>query len=261
EDVVYIITSEEKSVFQRLTSSEEKESFIEQFWLRRDPDPRTPNNEFKEEHYRRIAYANDHFKSGLAGWKTDRGRVYIIHGPPSSKEAYPSGGTYERDAREGGGSTSVYPFERWWYRNIDGLGTGVELEFVDFSFSNEYALVLSPEQKDAFRNIPGLALTWAEEFMRRDKKDRPYFVSNYGQDYPGIDTRAKDSAFRRYETYFKVQAPPKIKYKDLQDVVKVNIRYDTLPFRARADYIKLNDEQVLVPVTLQFENSNFTFKE
>ncbi len=261
EDVVYIITNEEKAIFQKLTTPEEKESFIEQFWLRRDPDPRTPINEFKEEHYRRIAFANENFKSGIAGWKTDRGRIYIIHGPPNSKEVNPTGGTYERDASEGGGSTSVYPFERWRYRNIDGMGTGVELEFVDFSFSNEYALALSPEQKDAFLNIPGLGSTWAEDFMHYDKSQRPYFVSNYGTDYPGIGNSAKDNAFRRYEDYFKVQDPPKIKYKDLQDVVKVNIRYDTLPFHARADYIKLNEDQILAPVTLQFENRDFTFKE
>src|SRR6266496_1140260 len=110
EDVVYIITSEERSLFEKLATAEERDSFIEQFWQRRDPDPRSATNEFKEEHYRRIAYANEHFKSGIAGWKTDRGRIYIIHGPPNGKEAYPSGGTYEREPHEGGGSTSVYPF-------------------------------------------------------------------------------------------------------------------------------------------------------
>lgn len=261
EDVVYIITSDEKSIFQKLATVEERDAFIEQFWQRRDPDPRTPINEVKEEHYRRIAYANENFKSGIAGWKTDRGRIYIIHGPPSGKEAYPTGGTYEREANEGGGSTSVYPFERWWYRDIDGMGADVTLEFVDFSFSNEYALAVSPEQKDAFLNQPGLGATWAEEFMGKDRKTRPYYVSNYGEEYPGIDTRARDSAFRRYETYFKVQAPAKIKYKDLQEVVKVNINYDALPFHARADYIRLNDDQVLAPVTLQFENKDLTFKE
>ena len=261
EDVVYIISAEEKSVFEKLTTAEERDAFIEQFWQRRDTDPRTPTNEFKEEHYRRIAYANEHFKSGIAGWKTDRGRVYIAFGPPSGKEAYPSGGTYEREPHEGGGSTSVYPFERWWYRYIEGVGSDVELEFVDPNFSNEYRLAVNPEEKDAFLNLSGMGLTWAEEFMKKDKKDRPYFVSNYGEEYPGINTRAKDNAFDRYEQYFRVQAPPPIKYKDLQEVVKVNISYNALPFRAREDYIKLNEEQVLAPVTLQFENKDLTFKD
>ena len=80
EDVVYIITDEELGVFNGLRTMDEKEQFIEQFWRRRDPDMRTAINEYKEEHYRRIAYANDHFFSAKAGWRTDRGRTYILWG-------------------------------------------------------------------------------------------------------------------------------------------------------------------------------------
>src|SRR5579862_4718960 len=82
EDVVYIITDEEKSAFKRLSTDDERQQFIEQFWLRRDPTPDTEENEFKEEHYRRIAYANERYASGIPGWKTDRGRTYIMYGPP-----------------------------------------------------------------------------------------------------------------------------------------------------------------------------------
>jgi len=79
EDVVYIITDEEREIFENLATEEEREQFIEQFWFRRDPDPTTSENEYKEEHYRRIAYANEHFRSGFPGWMTDRGRIYILH--------------------------------------------------------------------------------------------------------------------------------------------------------------------------------------
>jgi GWxTD domain-containing protein len=261
EDVVYIVGGEEKQVFQKLTTAEEKDAFIEQFWQRRDPDPRTPTNEFKDEHYRRIAYVNENFKSGIAGWKTDRGRIYIIHGPPDSKESFPTGGQYEREPHEGGGFTSVYPFERWWYRYLEGVGSDITLEFVDVHSSNEYSLALNPEQKDALLNVPGLGPTLAEEFGGWDKSKRPYFVSNYGEDYPGINNRAKDSPFRRYETYMQVQAPPVIKYKDLQEVVKINISYNQLTFACRDDYIRLTDQQVLAPVTLQLENKELTFRE
>ena len=109
EDVAYIITDEERTAFKRLQTDEEREQFIEQFWLRRDPTPDTVENEFKEEHYRRIAYANEHFASGIPGWKTDRGRIYITYGPPDEIESHPSGGTYERPPEEGGGETSTYP--------------------------------------------------------------------------------------------------------------------------------------------------------
>ena len=91
EDVVYIITDEERAAFKRLQTDEEREQFIEQFWLRRDPTPDTVENEFKEEHYRRIAYANEHYASGIPGWKTDRGRIYIMYGPPDEIESHPSG--------------------------------------------------------------------------------------------------------------------------------------------------------------------------
>src|ERR1039457_6551913 len=96
EDVAYIIRDDERAAFGRLQSDAEREHFIEQFWLRRDPTPGTVENEFKEEHYRRIAYTNEHYATSVPGWKTDRGRIYIVYGPPDEKESHPSGGTYER---------------------------------------------------------------------------------------------------------------------------------------------------------------------
>jgi GWxTD domain-containing protein len=259
ETVVYIISPEEKEVFGKLATSEERDQFIEQFWRRRDPDPKTAANEFKEEHYRRIAYANENYQSGLAGWKTDRGRVYIIYGPPDQREAYPTGGNYQRADHEGGGFTSVYPFERWWYRNLPGGRSDIELEFIDPKMSNEYYLAVSPEEKDALLNSDGLGPTTAEEFGLRAKKDRPYFVSNYGEPYPGMNTRSKDDPMRRYETYFDVQKPPPLKYPDLKDMVKVNVTYTDLPFQVRQDYFKLGEGQILAPVTIQFKNKDLTW--
>ena len=260
ETVVYIIAPEEKEVFEKLATPEEKDAFVEQFWHRRDPDPKTAANEFKEEHYRRIAYANDNFKSGLAGWKSDRGRIYIIHGPPDQREAYPTGGNYQRQEHEGGGFTSVYPFERWWYRNMPGVRSDVELEFIDPKMSNEYYLSVSPEEKDALLNSDNLGPTSAEEFGLRSKKDRPYFVSNYGEPYPGMNTRSKDDPMRRYDTYFGVQKPPPLKYPDLKELVKVNVTYNDLPFQIRQDYFRLNEGQTLAPVTVQFQNKDLTWK-
>ena len=109
EDVVYIISDEERKAFKQLNTDEEREQFVEQFWLRRDPTPDTEENEFKEEHYRRIAYANEHFASGIPGWRTDRGRIYIQYGPPDEIEAHSSGGSYERPMSEGGGETETFP--------------------------------------------------------------------------------------------------------------------------------------------------------
>ncbi len=91
EDVTYIITEEERATFKRLQTDEEREQFIEQFWLRRDPTPDSIENEYKEEHYRRIAYANEHFASGIPGWKTDRGRIYIEYGAAGRERLAPFG--------------------------------------------------------------------------------------------------------------------------------------------------------------------------
>ena len=150
QDVSYIITDEEKRAFKKLATDEEREQFIEAFWRRRDPNPDTDENEYVEEHYERIAYANQHFASGIPGWKTDRGRIYITFGPPHSKESHPMGGSYDRPVHHGGGSTSVYPFETWFYRHLPGVGSGIEIEFVDPTGSGQHRIARPPEEKDAY---------------------------------------------------------------------------------------------------------------
>ncbi len=260
EDVVYIITEEERDVFKRLTTEEEKEQFIEQFWFRRDPDPSTSINEFKEEHYRRIAYSNEHFSSGLPGWMTDRGRIYIIHGRPAEIESHPSGGYYERPANEGGGSTVTYPFEVWRYRHIEGIGDDIELEFVDPSLTGEYKLALYPEEKDALLHVPGGGATLAEQLGLATKADRPWFSPGNRDGYPLMPQRARDNPFSRYETYAMVQRPTQIKYRDLKEIVEVNLSYDDLPLEVAEDYFRLNDREVLVPITLRVRNKDLTFQ-
>ncbi len=258
EDAVYIISEDEKSVFNKLSTLDEKEQFIEQFWHRRDPDLRTAANEYKEEHYRRIAYVNERFHSGKPGWKSDRGRVYIIHGEPAEIEAYPSGGFYDRPFDEGGGQTTVYPFEIWRYRHIDGVGDDIMLEFVDDSFTGDYHLALNPEEKDAMLHVPGGGLTWAEQVGLSTKADRPYFSP--GQHNPAYASGHRNSPFYRYEIFSGVQKVQQIKYNDLKELVKVDIGYESLPFLVRSDYFRLNDQQVLVPITLELENSDMMFE-
>ena len=163
EDVIYIISPEERQSFLQLATNEEREQFIEQFWLRRSANPDLPDNDFKEEHYRRIAYANEHFASGIPGWKTDRGRMYIMWGPPDEIEAHPTGGTYDRPMDEGGGSTTTYPWETWRYRYMEGIGENVIWEFVDPSSSGEYHLTMDPGEKDALLHVPGAGLSLLEE--------------------------------------------------------------------------------------------------
>jgi GWxTD domain-containing protein len=256
-DVVFIISDEERAVFQRLTTPEEKEQFIEQFWHRRDPDPRTMENEFKEEHYRRIAYANERFTSGYPGWMTDRGRTYILHGPPDQIESF-SGGMHERSMREGGGTTATFPYEIWRYRNIKGIGDDILLEFVDRGLSGEYRLALDPEQKDAFLHVPGAGLTLAEEMGLTSKADRPYFSGRRETESLMFRT-ARDNPFARYEQFTQIQAARPVKYTDLKELVGVEVTFDAVPFEVRDDYFELDDSRVIVPITVQVRNRDLSF--
>lgn len=262
QDVVYIITDAEKDVFQKLTTPEEMEQFVEQFWLRRDRDPRTPNNEFREEHYRRIAYANEHFPSGDPGWMTDRGRVYIIHGEPDEKVSRPDGGAYVRPIHEGGGTTSVYPFEKWRYRYLEGLGSDIELEFVDKTNTGAYTLAVFPWEKDALLHSGG-GKTLAEQTGLATRADHPGLAPAAGGAGLGpasMFSRLKDAPFARYELAARAQAPPVLKYKALKELVQVNVSFNNLPFDVRQDYFRLNEVQVLVPITVQIPNKQLTFK-
>jgi GWxTD domain-containing protein len=264
EDVVYIITPEERSAFLRLETNEEREQFIEQFWLRRNPNPDLQENSFKEEHYRRIAYANEHFASGIPGWKTDRGRIYIIWGPPDEIESHPSGGTYERPMDEGGGSTSTYPWEKWRYRYLEGLegttNTDVELEFVDPSGSGEYHLTMDPSEKDALLHVPGAGLTLMESLGMSSKVDR--FTNSDGTylGKPMGGRSVKYNEFERLALFANIQKPPAVKFKDLEALVTSRIVRDQVHFSWRTDFLKVTSDTVLVPITIQMPNSQLSFQ-
>jgi GWxTD domain-containing protein len=260
EDVTYIISPEERSAFLQLETNEEREQFIEQFWLRRSSNPDLPDNDFKEEHYRRIAYANEHFASGIPGWKTDRGRTYIIWGKPDEIESHPTGGTYDRPMEEGGGSTTTYPWETWRYRYLEGVGENVILEFVDPSGSGEYHLTMDPSEKDALLHVPGAGLSLLESMGMASKTDR--FTRSDGTNLPTAlgGTPASMDEFNRLELYAKVQRPPEVKYKDLEALVTSRMVRDQVHFSYRTDFLKVTSDTVLVPITVQIPNQQLSFK-
>ena len=259
KDVAYIITDEERKAFRKLETDDERERFIEEFWRRRDPDPDTDENEYREEYYERIAYANEHYASGIPGWKTDRGRIYIQWGKPDEVETHPSGGAYNRESYEGGGSTSTYPFERWFYRYLPGVGSGIEIEFVDPTGSGEYRIARNPDEKDALLHVPGAGLTLAEEMGLSDKSNR---IANFGGIGMGNYQREQDSPFSRLQILTDLQRPPQIKFNDLASAVNTPIIEDNpLNFDVRVDYFRQSDERVITAFTVQTENSNLVFKD
>jgi GWxTD domain-containing protein len=260
EDVVYIISPAERQQFLQLGTNEEREQAIEQFWLRRSSNPDLPENDFKEEHYRRIAYANEHFASGIPGWRTDRGRTYIIWGPADEVDSHPTGGTYDRPMNEGGGSTSTYPWEMWRYRYLEGIGNNVEIEFVDPSGSGEYHMTMDPSEKDALLHVPGAGLSMMESMGLASKADR--FTRSDGTNLPTTmgGQPASMNEFNRLEQFAKVQQAPAVKFKDLEALVTSRIVRDQVHFAWRTDFLKVTSDTVLVPVTVQVPNSQLSFQ-
>lgn len=263
KDVAYIITDEERRAFNRLATDDEREQFIYEFWRRRDPDPDTEENEYKEEYYERIAYSNEHFTSGKPGWMTDRGRIYIKFGKPNELESHPTGGPYERPSYHGGGSTVTYPFEIWFYRYIEGVGSGIEIEFVDPTGTGEYRIARSPEEKDALLNIPNAGLTLAESMGMANKADRVLGQGSYanGNSY----SREQDSPFTRLINYVGLMSPPQVRYSDLQSRLSGadsgKFEENPLDFTMRVDYFRLSDERVITAFTIQTENQDLVFTD
>lgn len=270
KQVPYIITSEERSAFLHLETNEARDNFIEAFWQRRNPDPDSPENTYKEEYYRRIEYANEHYASGVPGWKTDRGRIYITWGPPDEVDPHPTGGTYERPADEGGGSTTTYPFEDWRYRYLPGLGENIILEFVDPSGTGEYHLTMDPSEKDALLYVPGAGLTEMESMGLANKADR--FTNSDGTHDAAPIGCAKNSGnncgmpdnmdeFSRLEQYAKIWQAPPVEFKDLEAVVTSRIVKDQVNFQYQWAFMRLTSDEVLVPIVVQIPRRQMSFKE
>jgi GWxTD domain-containing protein len=260
QDVSYIISDEERKAFKTLSNDEERDSFIENFWLRRNPNPDSPENEFREEHYRRIAYANEHYAAGKPGWKTDRGHIYISFGAADSIDSHPSGGSYQRPMEEGGGSTSTFPFEVWHYRYLEGIGENVDLEFVDSCQCGDYHFTIDRSEKDALLHVPGAGATQYEEMGQAKKADR--FKGGLESLGTGPMSQGQESKqFDRIELAAKIFAPPPIKFKDLDAFMTEHklLTGPVFPFDVRTDFMKVTESTDLVPITLQMKNRDITF--
>ncbi len=256
-DVAPIITDAERKAFKALTTDEERENFIATFWSRRDPNPDTEENEYRDQYYERIAYANEHFTSGIPGWKTDRGRIYIAWGKPDSIESHPSGGGYNRPSYEGGGDTTTYPFEIWFYRHLDGVGDGLEIEFVDPTGSGEYRLARDANEKDALATVPGAGLTTAQQLGLEQKGDALSGRASY--------QREQDTIFRRMEIQKGLMSPPAVKFSDLQQLAGGDsgtlFDKDPLKFDVRIDFFRQSDDRIITAFTVQTSNKDLQFED
>ena len=249
EDVQPIIRPEELKAWNALKNNEEREQFIGEFWRLRDPDPDTEENEYREAYYERVEYANEHFTSGIAGVKTDRGRIYLKFGKPDEVESHPSGGAYNRDVSEGGGSTSTYPFERWWYRNLPGR-SDVPIEFVDPTGTGEYRIALNPFEKDTMLHVPGNGLS----------TDYVLAASGFGNPF---SSRANDGEFEWMDRIRYLSEPPPVNFDRPGGTSTGSAIIDTdlLNTAVSVSYFKQSDDRVIVAFTVQTDNRDLVFRD
>ena len=259
EEVPDIITEEERRAFLELGTAEEREQFIEIFWRHRNPDRESPFNPIREEHYRRLAYADEHFASGVPGRKTDRGRIYIIWGPPDEIESHPTGGTFDRPMEQGGGSTTTYAWELWRYRHLEGVGENIEIEFVDPSGSGEYHITRDSCEKDALAHVPGASSSLSELLGRSSRANRLSNSSGTTCPMPFGGMTAGNNEFESLDRYFRVQRPP-ARFKDLEPLVTSRIVESQIPIDCRTDFLRVTSGTVLVPITVQVPNRGLSFR-
>jgi GWxTD domain-containing protein len=258
DDVDPILTQAERDAFKKLATDDEREKFIEDFWNSRDPDPDTVENEFKDHYFERVAYANEHFSSGKPGRLTDRGRIYIKFGKPDEIESHPAGGFYERASNEGGGSTSTYPFEKWFYRYLPNVRSGVELEFVDPTGSGEYRLARNPDEKDALIHVPGAGRTFAELSGLGDRAQR---IANLGSFGAVNYTRSQDSPFEVLQLLTDLERDQPFQRNYLSSSTQTPIAdFNPINFETQFNYFKQSDDRVIVFLTVQTDNDQLAFK-
>ena len=254
-----IMTEEERRAFLELSTNEERDQYIEIFWDRHNLRPESPENNFKEEHYRRLAYADEHFTSGIPGRKTDRGRIYIIWGPPDEIESHPTGGTYDRPPEQGGGSTTTHPWELWRYRHLEDIGENIEIEFVDPTNSGEYRMTMDPCEKDALAHVPGAGQSLSELIGRASKAGRFSNTNGTTCPMPLGATPASMQEFEALDRFFRVQRPP-ARFKDLEPMVTAGIVASQIHLDYRMDFLRATSNTVLVPITLQVPNGDLSFQ-
>jgi GWxTD domain-containing protein len=231
QDVVWIISDEERVAFKRLENDAERDQFIDAFWARRDPTPGTFENEFKDEHYRRIVYANDHFGSLIPGWKSDRGRMYIMFGPPDEIESYPTGRVEERTPE--GDALSSYPLEVWHYKHMEGIGKDIVLEFVDACRCGAYGMPVTGTTAEVLR-AAGPKLV----------------IPQFGILEPG-DPNSR--------SFFAAGARPKLMFKNLEEKLNARLNWKGLPFDVGTGTVRATDFTSVVPITITFQRSDNVF--
>ncbi len=271
EEVVYIISSEEREVFLSLKTDEERENFIKFFWKRRDPTPETEFNEFREEHYRRIEYANRNFFEGMPGWRTDRGRIYIMFGPPDFVQTNPGGlrGFLFGPTAD----TAEFPSEVWTYRYLPGLKTrnqNIEFIFVNYYNAGAYKLTTSPSLANALRNISTDARFAGYNDDPRPKEGVPRNISDFeaqrmaqdkviGTGDSPLGQLALFSELTRSRGEILEEIERANRLRKLKGIVLTRDSLSSIKFDFIKPVFRAGKEEYYIPVAIQVELSQLSF--
>ncbi len=247
EEVSYIMTAEERATFERLPTGLDREQFIGQFWERRNPYPGVLENLFEERFYRRIAYANEEFSSTVPGWKTDRGRIFIMYGFPDEIEPHPSGGTLPVADERGIHQSVSYPFDVWRYQCVEGVGRNITVVFADPKASDDVHLMLDPKLGDPFEHAQ--RAQW--HFGLQSQED----LAPCGTE--PIVWRLPPTT--RLDPFAKVDVLWRTELTGLSGAVASHLSLHQLPFQVRADFIPLTEATGLVPIALEVANRELQF--
>jgi GWxTD domain-containing protein len=224
EDVRWIITNEERDAFKRLGNDEERGQFIEQFWSRRDPTPSTIRNEFREEHYRRMMYANEKFGGTLPGWNSDRGHVYVVLGPPDEI-------TSGTKTFSNGTDTNLYAFETWHYSKLSGVEGPATFHFVDSCACGDFRLTMDGQDKVMDLLAP----------------------KNPTDPGPG-------AAPDKLQLFVGGIKGPEVRFKDLEEIISHHVKFNLLPFTVSSHYFRVTDGSDWVPITIHYSAKDLSWK-
>jgi GWxTD domain-containing protein len=254
QEVEPIIRPEELDAWNKLRTDEEREQFILEFWRLRDTDPDTEENEYREAYFERFAYVNEHFSSGIPGYKSDRGKIYLKYGKPDEIESHPSGGSYQPPSHERYSATSTYPFEKWWYRHIPGR-SDVEIEFVDPTGTGEYRIARNPFEKIANLHMPG-----GVSIPGVNQADIISAAGGFGNPF---SSRAKDSWIDWMELMRLRDEAPRVNFdRDIGTGTSTPVTDDNfLTSNLQISFFRQSDDRVIVAFTVQADNRDLVFRD
>ena len=254
--VRYIITDKEKGEWKNLADNKAKVAFIEMFWARRDPTPETPENEYRDDYLQRWGYVLENFSAGKPGWRTDRGRIYLMLGPPSSIQRNPMG----RDATE-------RPSEVWTYNSINNskLPASVDVSFVDFMGYGDYEIVTDLDRTARFNSAFGISMNNLDAYgLRRigDLRDYEDVISPMWEESRIMQPATLSSQlFDLQQELALIAETPKLSVRSLQAEIRTEIATGDLSFNADAQAFKAEGGSAFLPVTLSIPLSNVSYQE